>query len=157
MTILNERLCAAKGECRLALINREELSRRQRALADYGEFVLRVDDLQQILTEGCRLIAQALNTDLAKILEIESGRTTALVVAGVGWMSNIVGQTRIKLHQRSSESYALDKARPVITKDITKEGDSNLHIPNSKTPYEMSREFRTFSRNLGVEIFAAKS
>lgn len=109
------------GERRVALINREELSRRQRALADYGDLVLRVDDLQQILTEGCRLIAQALNTDLAKILEIEPDRTTALVVAGVGWMPDIIGKTRIKLNERSSESYALDKARPVITQDITKE------------------------------------
>jgi GAF domain-containing protein len=105
----------------VALIDREELSRRQRALADYGELVLRVSDLQKIMTEGCRLIAQALNTDLAKILEIEADRTSAIVVAGVGWMPNIVGKTRIKLNERSSESYALSKAQPVITKDITKE------------------------------------
>jgi hypothetical protein len=35
--------------------------------------------------------------------------------------------------------------------------DSNPHIPNSKMAFEMSGEFRTFSRNTGLEIFAAKS
>jgi hypothetical protein len=35
--------------------------------------------------------------------------------------------------------------------------DSNSHIPNSKMAFEMSGEFRTFPRNLGLETFAAES
>ncbi len=55
-------------------------------LAAFGEFVLPGgEDLQTILSEGCRLIADALGTDLAKILAIERGRGTAIVLAGVGW------------------------------------------------------------------------
>jgi hypothetical protein len=35
--------------------------------------------------------------------------------------------------------------------------DSNLHIPDRKMPFEMSGNFRTFPRNLGLETFAAGS
>jgi len=81
--------------------SREELVRRQRALTKFGELVLRSADLQEILTEGCRLIADALRVDLAKILEVEQGRDTALVLAGVGWSPDIVGNQRIPLDDRS--------------------------------------------------------
>jgi PAS domain S-box-containing protein len=101
--------------------DRDEFVRRQRALADFGEFALRCEDLQKILDEGCRLVAAALGADLAKILEIERDRDTALVRAGVGWQPGIVGQTRIALRDRSSESYALQRCEPVMTSDIAKE------------------------------------
>ncbi|MBN4683575.1 LuxR family transcriptional regulator, partial [Pandoraea nosoerga] len=49
----------------------QEMQRRQKARANFGAFVLDTDDLQAILQEGCRLIAQALSADLAKIIEID--------------------------------------------------------------------------------------
>ena len=106
----------------MGLASREELVNRQRTLAAFGELVLRGgEDLQKILTEGCCLIAQALGTEFAKILEIERGRNTALVLAGVGWAPGIVGHTRIQLNERSSESYALAIGEPVVTQDIATE------------------------------------
>jgi PAS domain S-box-containing protein len=101
--------------------DRDEFVRRQRALSDFGEFALRCEDLQKVLNEGCRLVAEALGADLVKILEIEPGGDTALVRAGIGWQTGIVGQTRISLHERTSEAYAIQKREPVITLDITSE------------------------------------
>ena len=49
----------------------DEYLRRQRSLADFGEFALQCNDLQTVLQEGCRLVAGALGADLAKIIEIE--------------------------------------------------------------------------------------
>jgi hypothetical protein len=43
-----------------------ELLRQQTALARFGELALRSDDLEEILTEACRLAGEALRTDLAK-------------------------------------------------------------------------------------------
>jgi PAS domain S-box-containing protein len=99
----------------------EEFAHRQRALADFGEFALRCDDLQQILDEGCRIVAGALGTDLAKILEIEPDQNTALVRAGVGWRPGIVGEQRIALNERTSEAFAIRERKPVVTHDITNE------------------------------------
>ncbi|PCD02217.1 hypothetical protein COC42_12225 [Sphingomonas spermidinifaciens] len=114
---------------------REALIRRQQILANFGELVLRSNDLQEILQEGCRLVAEALGTDLAKILEIDRGDGTALVRAGVGWHDDVVGKVRLPLTEHSSESYAIAEGRPVVTQDIAE---------------EMRFEFPSFMKEHGV-------
>jgi PAS domain S-box-containing protein len=104
-----------------AMANRTEMVRRQRALADFGEFVLSHESLTEILQEGCRLVADALGADLAKVIEIEHGRDTGLVRAGVGWKSGVVGHARVELSERTSEAHALNHGEPVITQDIAEE------------------------------------
>ncbi len=99
----------------------QTLIRRQKLLANFGDFALRCEDLDEILTRACHLVGDALGTDLAKILEIERGEHAALVRAGVGWKPGVVGQARISLGERSSEAYSIKVSRPVITEDIDKE------------------------------------
>jgi PAS domain S-box-containing protein len=96
-----------------------QFSDRQRILADFGDFVLDHDDLDTILAEACRLIARALDTDFAKVIEIEPGTQTGLVRAGVGWRPGIVGHQRVSLGAGTSEAFAIEKTEPVITNDIT--------------------------------------
>lgn len=98
-----------------------KFTERQRILADFGDFVLDHDDLDEILTEGCRLIAAALDANLAKVIEIQRSTDTGIVRAGVGWNDGIVGHERISLSERSSEAFAIEKTEPVITNDITRE------------------------------------
>ncbi|MEO1969871.1 MAG: GAF domain-containing protein [Sphingomonadaceae bacterium] len=109
------------------MTGQNELLRRQEVLAKFGDFILDCDDLQAILTEGCRLISDALGTDLAKVLEIEPDGTTALVRAGIGWKSNIVGVERIRLDERSSEAFAIQNCEPLITNNI--ETDDRFEFP----------------------------
>jgi two-component sensor histidine kinase len=99
----------------------EQMMVRQKVLADFGEFALRCDTLDDVLTEACRLVGKALKTDLAKILEIEQDRQLLLVKAGVGWRPGIVGEKRLSMNERSSEAYSIKVGHPVITKDINKE------------------------------------
>lgn len=98
--------------------DREQMVRRQRALADFGDFALRSEDLGEILTEACRLVSEALGTDLGKVLEIDHEKRELLVRAGIGWKPGIVGQMRLPMGERSSETYSIDRGEPVITKDI---------------------------------------
>jgi PAS domain S-box-containing protein len=99
----------------------QELVRRQKALGDFGEFVLDNDDLQKILDEGCRLIAAALGADLAKVIEIDRATNTGLIRAGVGWKPGAVGTERVALSERSSEAFSIEKGEPVITRKIDEE------------------------------------
>jgi len=51
------------------------LLRQQSVLAKFGELALWSDDLDEILTQACRLVGEALVTDQAKVVEIkEMGR-----------------------------------------------------------------------------------
>ena len=62
-----------------------ELLRQQTALARFGELALRSDDLDEILTEACRLAGEALGTDLAKVVELqEDGKTLVVRAAWAG-------------------------------------------------------------------------
>ncbi|WP_197942433.1 sensor histidine kinase [Sphingomonas sp. HMP9] len=97
------------------------MRRQQRILADFGDFSLECEDLNGVLTEACRLVGEALGTELAKVIEIEEEDQTLFVRAGVGWQPGVVGQVRLPMGERSSETYAVEIGEPVITPDLRKE------------------------------------
>ncbi|WP_158808784.1 ATP-binding protein [Beijerinckia sp. L45] len=97
------------------------LLRHQTALARFGELALRSDDLDEILTEACRLAAQALGTDLAKVVELQQDGKTLLVRAGIGWKSGVVGVTTVLALDDTSEDHALRTGEPMISPDIETE------------------------------------
>ena len=99
----------------------EQMKIRQKVLADFGDFALRSESLDDVLSEACRLVAKALNADFAKVLEIEEDGKAALVKAGVGWKPGIVGHERLLFSERSSETYALERHEPVISRNIQDE------------------------------------
>ena len=101
--------------------NRQSLLRQQTALARFGEMALRSDDLEEILTEACSLVGEALGTDLAKVVELEPGGDTLLVRAGVGWNSGVVGQARVQVGDHTSEAHALKTGQPMISPDVAEE------------------------------------
>jgi signal transduction histidine kinase/CheY-like chemotaxis protein len=97
------------------------LLRQQTILARFGELALRSDDLDEILTEACRLVGEALGTDLAKIVELREDGHTLLVRAGVGWKPGVVGKVTIEAADNTSEALALKTGEPMISPDIAKE------------------------------------
>ncbi|WP_264047670.1 PAS domain S-box protein [Methylobacterium flocculans] len=123
--------------------------KRQRVLADFGEFALGSEDLDHVLTEACRLVADALGTDRAKILERETPELaiparesqqlqeqgpSLLVRAGVGWGPGIVGTLRLPgvpgfLGARSPEPLAIRAGR-----------ETGVEIPEATIPEAMIPE-----------------
>jgi PAS domain S-box-containing protein len=98
-----------------------KLMQQQQVLADFGEFALRSQDLDQILAEATRLVGDALETGRSKILEIQHQEKSLLVRAGVGWEPGIVGHLRLSLEEHSSETFAIEAAAPVVSQDIGRE------------------------------------
>lgn len=101
--------------------NLKQMADRQRALARFGELALRSEDLQEVLTEACHLVADALGADLAKIIELDVKTDELLVRAGIGWRDGVVGVVRLPMHELSSETFAIKIGEPVITPDIDQE------------------------------------
>jgi PAS domain S-box-containing protein len=97
------------------------LFNQQAILAEFGELALRSDDLDEILCEACRLVAQALQADMAKVMELQADRITLLVRAGVGWPPGVVGHATARAERGSSEGYALQTGKPAISPDIANE------------------------------------
>ncbi|HMI19813.1 MAG TPA: GAF domain-containing protein [Sphingomonas sp.] len=90
-------------------------------MAKFGELALRSDSLDEILMEGCRLVGEALGTDLAKVMELREDGITLLVRAGVGWKDDVVGKVTVQAVKGSSEGFALQTGQPVVSDDISTE------------------------------------
>jgi len=93
----------------------------QVVLAKFGELALRSDDLDEILTEACRLVGEGLGTDLAKVMELDDDGQSLFVRSGVGWRPGVVGQVTLKAVEGTSEGYALKTGEPMISPDIATE------------------------------------
>lgn len=105
---------------------RDELLRQQTVLARFGEFALKAEDIDAILTEACRLVGEALGTDLAKVMEYEHGEERMLVRAGVGWKPGVVGHVRVNLDESGADFLAVTSGKPVVATDITHENRFRL-------------------------------
>ncbi len=102
-------------------MSEKRLLLQQDVLAEFGELALRSDSLDEILTEACRLVADALGTDLAKVMELQEDGVTLLVRAGIGWKSDVVGKITVQAVKGSSEGYALQTGEPVVSPSIEQE------------------------------------
>lgn len=96
----------------------ERWKQRQKLLAGFGEFILRTNDLDAVLTEACRLVAEAMGTGRGKILEIQPDEL--LVRAGVGWGAHVLG-IKMPLDKATSETHAIDLGEPVIINNVDDE------------------------------------
>ncbi len=104
------------------------LELRQKVLAQFGDVALKAGSLDEILTEACRLVGQALGTDFAKVMELQPDKKTLLVRAGVGWRDGIVGKQTVEAEENSSEMHAILTGEPVICEDI--DAESRWVIPD---------------------------
>ena len=100
---------------------RDALLAQQAALAEFGEFALRAEELEPILNEACRLVGQALGCDLAKVMERLGEDHTLLVRAGIGWEPGLIGRHKVTPEEDSSTAFALDSGEPVISPDLAHE------------------------------------
>jgi len=105
------------------LKNRNELTslRHETILVKFGELAIKCNDLDEILTEACRLVGEALGTDLAKVMELQDNGKTLFVRAGVGWKPGVVGEVTLQAKDDTSEGHALRTGEPMISPDIGQE------------------------------------
>jgi len=105
--------------------DREELL-EQRALAEFGDFALKTETIDDILNRACELISRALETDLAKLMELLPDGQTFKVRAGVGWRPGIIGEVTVTAAENSPEGLTL-KEGAVISKNLDEEDRFEFH------------------------------
>jgi PAS domain S-box-containing protein len=105
----------------------DTLLRQRKVLARFGELALASDDLEHILDEACRLVGDALETNMAKFMLLQEDGITFLVRNGVGWAPDVVGKVRVQACEGSPERYSLNTNSPVISTDISTETRFRYH------------------------------
>lgn len=100
---------------------------QRRILAEFGERAVIGEDLDAILQAACKGAGEALETNLAKFVQIDADKRKMWVRSGVGWTHGVVGQTELELEPGTPEWYSLSVDHPVISQSISLENRFILH------------------------------
>ena len=96
-------------------------ARQQTAVAELGQRALAGTDLSTLMNDTVALVAQALNVQFCKVLELLPDGTALLLRAGVGWKDGSVGSATVGAGTDSQAGYTLLHKEPVIVKDLRTE------------------------------------
>ena len=99
----------------------DRLRAQRTALAEFGLFAFRSDDLDAVLHRACELVAEELAVEMAKVLELRGERGDFLVRAGVGWSPGVVGHVTFEAGSDSPAGHALMHDAPVVSRDLATE------------------------------------
>ena len=106
------------------LRNNRELrmrARQQEALARLGERALTEGDLQAFFNAVVATVAELLDVELVKILELLPGDTELLLRSGAGWQADLIGKAIESTGRASQAGYTLAAGRAVIVEDLASE------------------------------------
>jgi transcriptional regulator with GAF, ATPase, and Fis domain len=99
----------------------EKLRKQVSALSKFGRQSLRGEDIDQLLHEATRLVSEAMDVDLVKVLELLPDGQKLLVREGVNWKPGVVGHATIPAHEGSPAGHALRTDEAVISENLAKE------------------------------------
>lgn len=93
-------------------------AQQQQAVARLGELALRERDLQKVFDEATATIAETLEIEYCKVLELLEGGRSLLLRAGVGWQEGLVGNVMVSTGLDSQAGFTLQSTAPVIVEDL---------------------------------------
>lgn len=100
--------------------NIEIKNRQNGAIAVLGRMALPVSsDLQPLMEKAVTLVADVLQVEMSKILELKGDRL--LLRAGVGWQEGLVGNATVGIDLDSQAGFTLKSDEPVVVKDLRTE------------------------------------
>src|SRR5713226_4819709 len=92
--------------------------RQQRAIAELGTRALSGAYLQGLMHETVSLVADTLEVEYCKILELLPSGDRLLLKAGVGWREGYVGRATVGVSSNSEAGYTLQSGAPVIVENF---------------------------------------
>src|SRR3954470_14832960 len=116
-------------------------AKQQESVARLGERALTEVDLQKLFDEIAATIAEILDVEFVKILELVPGDAELLLRAGVGWREGLVGTAHESTGRHSQAGYALASGTPVIVTDL-----------KSESRFEAPALLRDHGINCGISV-----
>lgn len=96
--------------------------RQQQIVADIGQFALETDDLDELMAEVSRQVAETLDSEYCKVLELDDAGEVLRLQQGVGWEDGAVGSTTVPAHDEDSQAgQTLSSDAPVVVEDLDAE------------------------------------
>lgn len=95
--------------------------RQQTMVAELGQMALLGRDLQDLMEQAVRQVAETLDVEMCKVLELQPETDDLLLRAGVGWQEGLVGRATVDTGQDSQAGYTLKTSNPVLVEDLSTE------------------------------------
>jgi len=95
--------------------------RQQAVVAELGQRALAGAELSTLMDDAVVLVAQALEVEYCKALELLPDGESLLLLAGVGWMEGLVGQATVGTESNSQAAYTLLSNEPIVVEDLRTE------------------------------------
>ena len=102
------------------------LLRQQAAIARFGSFALRQNDLLAVLTEAARVCADGLSVPFCKVCRYRPEENDLLVEAGFGWQPGVVGVVISRADTSSPQGRAFVSGQPSICNDLRRDNQFDL-------------------------------
>ena len=103
----------------------QELETRVRqlnAIAELGQQALANRDLDELMAEATRLVADTLDNDYCKVLDLDDTGEALLLRQGVGWADGIVGSGTVSaVDDDSQAAHTLASRHPIVVEDLSTE------------------------------------
>jgi signal transduction histidine kinase/ActR/RegA family two-component response regulator/PAS domain-containing protein len=96
-------------------------TRQQTTVAELGQRALTRINLSALFDEAVSAVAQTLEVEYCKILELLPDGDGLLLRAGVGWQEGLAGQVIVEAGTDSQAGYTLLTSEPVIVEDLRTE------------------------------------
>ena len=104
-----------------------KLLRQQAAIAGFGSFALREDDLLKILSEAARVCAEGLSVPFCKVCRYRVAENDLLIEAGYGWKAGVVGHVVSRADGSSPQGRAFITGKPSICRNLHE--DNQFELP----------------------------
>ena len=95
--------------------------RQQEVVAKLGQQALEDDDLDQLMHDATVYVAETLNNDYCKVLELLAGGNELFLRAGVGWDEGFVGDATVGTERESQAGFTLLSEEPIVVDDLRSE------------------------------------
>jgi two-component sensor histidine kinase len=103
------------------------LLRQQAAIAGFGTFALRQNDLNTVLAEAARVCASGLDVPFCKVCRYREAENDLLIEAGCGWKDGVVGHVVSRADRTSPQGRAFITGEPSICNDLRE--DTQFKLP----------------------------
>jgi two-component sensor histidine kinase len=103
-----------------------KLLRQQAAIAGFGSFALRQNDLMKVLTEAARVCAEGLSVPFCKVCRYREAENDLLIEAGYGWQDGVIGYIVSRADATSPQGRAFVTGLPSICNDVRKDAKYDL-------------------------------
>jgi len=116
---------------------RQRRVRQQEVVAELGRKALENNEIHVLLENAVELVAETLETDYCKVLELDPAANKLHLREGVGWDEGMVGTAAVSaVEEESQAAYTLEKRGPVVVENL--ETDDRFSGPALLTDHDVT-------------------